>query len=152
MISEATGRLAYDICVNICSLYAAIFFVLSLYHIYWAFGGKIGLNFVIPSKNGEPLFTPTPSMTFAVAVGLFIAGNIFLGQMAFYSHFIPSSFFDWGMWGIFIIFLLRAIGDFNYVGFFKKHKKSHFALWDTRLFSPLCLFISFGALFINIVG
>lgn len=146
------GRLDHDICVNICSLYAAIFFVLSLYHVYWAFGGKKGIDVVIPRKNGKLLFTPTPSITFAVAIGLFIAGNIFLGQMAFYSHFIPSSFFDWGMWGIVIIFLLRAIGDFNYVGFFKKHKGSRFAVWDTRLYSPLCLFISTGAFFIGIVG
>jgi hypothetical protein len=34
------------------------------------------------------------------------------------------------------------MGEFNYVGFFKKVKDTEFAKWDTKLFSPLCLLIS----------
>ncbi len=152
MISEVTGRLDHSICVFICSLYAAIFFVLSLYHVYWAFGGKQGVDLVIPQRDGETLFTPKPVITLAVAAALFSAGLVFMGKMNFFSHIIPPIFFDWSMWIIAAVFFLRAIGDFKYVGFFKKHKESRFALWDTRLFSPLCLFISIGALFINLVG
>ncbi|PTT14637.1 DUF3995 domain-containing protein, partial [Flavobacterium sp. HMWF030] len=44
-------------------------------------------------------------------------------------------------WIIIFIFILRAIGDFNYVGFFKKHRNSEFALKDTKYYSPLCLLI-----------
>lgn len=36
-------------------------------------------------------------------------------------------------------FIVRAIGDFKYVGFFKKIYNSSFASLDTRYFSPLIL-------------
>lgn len=47
-----------------------------------------------------------------------------------------------------IIFLVRAIGDFNYVGFFKKTKNTHFAKMDRKYFSPLCLLIAISGLYI----
>lgn len=49
--------------------------------------------------------------------------------------------------GIFLstIFTLRAIGEFNAVGFFKKIKDTEFAIYDTKYFSPLCLIL--GAIF-----
>jgi hypothetical protein len=40
------------------------------------------------------------------------------------------------------IFLARAVGDFNYVGFFKRVKRTAFAKNDSRYFAPLCLFIA----------
>ncbi len=49
-------------------------------------------------------------------------------------------------WLISAIFIIRAIGDFNAVGFFKKIKQTEFANYDTKYFSPLCL--SLGAVFI----
>jgi hypothetical protein len=33
---------------------------------------------------------------------------------------------------------LRAIGDFRYVGFFKRIRDSKFARLDTLAYSPLC--------------
>lgn len=42
-------------------------------------------------------------------------------------------------WLIAIIFLLRAMGDFNYVGFFKKVRETDFAINDSKYYSPLCL-------------
>jgi len=43
---------------------------------------------------------------------------------------------------LFSIFLLRAIGDFNYVGFFKKIKDTNFGKMDSKYYSPLCLVIA----------
>ena len=42
-----------------------------------------------------------------------------------------------------LVFLLRAIGDFKYVGIFKTIKHSTFAQNDSKWYSPLCLFLSF---------
>lgn len=39
----------------------------------------------------------------------------------------------------FVAALLRSIGDFRYVGFFKRARGSRFAELDTRFYSPLCL-------------
>jgi len=38
---------------------------------------------------------------------------------------------------------LRAIGEFKYLGFFKKIKNTEFAIADSKLFSPLSLAIGF---------
>jgi hypothetical protein len=37
------------------------------------------------------------------------------------------------------LFLLRSVGEFRLVGFFKRVRGTDFAWWDTRLYSPLCL-------------
>jgi hypothetical protein len=46
------------------------------------------------------------------------------------------------------VFLLRALGDFNHFGFFKRAADSAFAHWDTWLYSPLCLFIALLSFFV----
>ena len=40
------------------------------------------------------------------------------------------------------LFFLRAIGEFRYVGFFKRVRDTAFAKADTRFYSPLCVFIA----------
>lgn len=40
--------------------------------------------------------------------------------------------------------LLRAVGHFRLVGFFKKITGSRFARLDTMLFSPLCMALGLG--------
>ena len=53
--------------------------------------------------------------------------------------FLPDWFLNYGLYVVVTVFFLRSIGDFNYVGFFKKIKNTQFAKNDTKYFSPLCL-------------
>jgi catechol 2,3-dioxygenase-like lactoylglutathione lyase family enzyme len=46
------------------------------------------------------------------------------------------------------VFLLRAVGDFRLVGFFKRVRGTPFARWDTRLFSPLCVALGLASLWV----
>ncbi|WP_281635816.1 DUF3995 domain-containing protein [Flavobacterium marginilacus] len=46
---------------------------------------------------------------------------------------------------------MRAIGDFNYVGFFKKIKLAKFGKNDTKYFSPLCLIIGILTLILELI-
>jgi hypothetical protein len=64
--------------------------------------------------------------------------------MLFTSYYLilPSGMLASIGWIIPAIFLIRAIGDFKYVGFTKKVKSSTFAELDTKFFSPLCLVIA----------
>lgn len=134
-------------------LLVGIFLALSGIHAYWVFGGKWGLAAAIPTKDGKPLFEAGPGGTLAVAVALFVAGVIVLGRIGVpILAIVPTRVYDWGVWGIAVLFFLRAIGEFKYAGFFKKVKGTTFAYWDTRLFSPLCLFVSASALLIIIFG
>jgi hypothetical protein len=121
---------------------AAIFGVLGLIHLYWAAGGSIGSGAVLPTDGGQRVLNPTPVSTIAVAAALFVAMFVVLGRIKAIGGMIPEMIFYSGAWIIALLFLLRAIGDFHYVGFFKNVTGTDFARWDTLLFSPLCLFIS----------
>jgi hypothetical protein len=47
-----------------------------------------------------------------------------------------------------LLFLARAIGDFRLVGFFKRLRGTRFASLDTRYYSPLCLGLALGVLWL----
>ena len=110
---------------------AMILASLSLLHAYWALGGRWGVEFTIPVVEGRRAFTPSPLATWAVCGLLALA----VGLVARRSPLI-------GIWGLAVVFLLRAIGEFRMVGLFKSIKDTDFARWDTRLYSPLCLLIA----------
>ncbi|MES1024539.1 DUF3995 domain-containing protein [Gloeocapsa sp. BRSZ] len=116
-----------------------ILLALSLLHIYWAFGGAWGAIATVPSINGQPLFETRLWDTLAVALALSIAAVICLGTFNYRFPFLPTWVYQTGIWCIALVFLLRAIGEFRYLGFFKQVNDSLFARWDTVLYTPLCL-------------
>ncbi|MFH6957794.1 DUF3995 domain-containing protein [Flavobacterium aquidurense] len=119
-----------------------IFATISALHFYWGFGGKWGSQAVVPTKDdGMPLFVPRTISTFIVAIGLLGFGIFYLIKYGLIAVSLPEWLNKSGFWIIISIFILRAIGDFNYVGFFKKHKSSEFAIKDTKYYAPLCLLI-----------
>jgi Protein of unknown function (DUF3995) len=119
-----------------------VFTAISVLHFYWGFGGKWGIYSVVPTKDdGLPVFIPRTISTFIVAIGLLGFGVFYLIKYSCITVSLPIWLNEYGFWIIIFIFTLRAIGDFNYVGFFKKHKSSDFALNDTKYYSPLCLVI-----------
>jgi Protein of unknown function (DUF3995) len=50
--------------------------------------------------------------------------------------------FEAGVWGLSLVFLLRAFGNFTTFGFFKTVTGTPFARLDTWLYSPLCLVLA----------
>ncbi|HZH33164.1 MAG TPA: DUF3995 domain-containing protein [Pyrinomonadaceae bacterium] len=128
---------------------AVIFALLSFLHLYWAAGGRFGRGAAIPSVGGARVLRPSPVGTALVAMALFAAMLVVLGRLKLVGAVFPRWIFYWGTWAISLLFLLRAIGDFRYVGFFKSVSGTDFAHWDTILFSPLCLFIAVAAFFLS---
>ena len=78
-----------------------------------------------------------------VALGLFGFAYVTLSAV---TGWLPARWVFYGNLAIGGIFLLRAVGDFRYVGFFKKVKNTAFARNDTRYYSPLCLLLGVIAL------
>ncbi|MCP4442309.1 MAG: DUF3995 domain-containing protein [Aureispira sp.] len=115
--------------------------IIVIAHVYWAFGGKLWLDRVAPKLEGSEadVFTPGMLATLAVAVVLCLFG---LSVMQVMTWVDLSVWFVYGAWATATIFLLRAVGEFKYVGFFKRVKDSDFAKLDTLFYSPLCLFLS----------
>ena len=67
------------------------------------------------------------------------------------SYDLPDWIIKYGGWIIPIIFILRAIGEFKYVGFFKRIKQTEFGKLDTKFFSPLCLTIGLIGILIELM-
>ena len=123
-------------------LLTIIFCALGMIHFYWLFGGKWGVSKALPTKEGGgDTFAPPKLATFIVGFGLLSIGFLYLIKSRMIEVQLPDFLMNYGLWIIPSIFILRAIGEFKYVGFFKKIKHTEFAKADTRLFSPLCLII-----------
>ena len=120
-----------------------IFLIIAGFHFYWAFGGIWGSEAVLPTKadNNTKVLNPAIFPTLVVAFGLLGFGLFILVMSGLIAFETPQWLYDYGLWIITSIFTLRAIGDFNYVGFFKKIKQTKFGKNDTKYYSPLCLTI-----------
>ena len=117
-----------------------IFTILGSFHFYWLFGGKWGVRKVFPTKENEKITQSVPKIaTLIVALVLILFGLIYLHKSGYITFLVPNWLINYGSWFIPFIFILRAIGEFNYVGFFKKIKSTEFAKADSKIFSPLCL-------------
>ena len=138
--------------INLLSiLLSFIFLALSLLHIYWGFVGKqVGDRMVPTNEKMERVLNPKPIDCFIVGMGLFSFCFFVLARSGHINISLPKWLLNSGLWIIAGIFLLRAIGDFKYIGFFKRIKHSKFAKLDTQYFSPLCLLIALLAIIIEI--
>lgn len=129
-----------------------IFLFISFIHFYWAFGGKWGGDAVLPTKddNNTKVLNPTILPTLIVGLSLLSFGLFILATSGLIALNTPHWLSKYGLWIIAGIFTLRAIGDFNYVGFFKKIKQTKFGKNDTKYFSPLCLTIGILAIILEL--
>lgn len=128
-----------------------IFLMIAAVHFYWALGGKKWADLAIPTNaaTSDFLFKPRPVETLAVGISFVGFAYIMACEVAFLSH--QSTLIRYGAWLIPVVFLLRAVGEFRYVGFFKKINNTPFAQMDTKYYSPLCLAVGVLALIIKYI-
>ncbi len=130
-----------------------IFYILSLLHFNWAFGGKWSFDKVIPvNADGEKVFNPKKRHSLIVGLCLLIFAFHYLLQSGLLSSVISGSTPFFEGWIISILFILRAIGDFNYIGFFKKVKHTDYANLDTKFYTPLCLIMGLMGIIIELIS
>lgn len=129
---------------------ASIFALLGSLHLYWMLGGKWGLDQALPTRLGsaERMLNPGPLACVVVALGLFGFALYNLSLGLGFSLGLPFEAEKWGIWVLSGTFLLRAVGDFRYVGFFKKIKDTAFGRMDTRWYAPLCLYLGVSSAWI----
>ncbi|KVV44630.1 hypothetical protein WK81_12430 [Burkholderia ubonensis] len=118
---------AYFIVPTLCAI--------ALIHVYWACGGRVGKGAAIPELDGEPVLRPSAAGTFAVAAALLAGAGVIAARAGWLGASPHAS-------AVALIFAVRAIGDFRYVGFFKHIRGSRFARMDTLCYSPLCAALS----------
>lgn len=129
-----------------------IFTVLGLVHFNWTIGGKWGFEKALPTKeNGERVLNPKKFDSAIVGFGLILFGLFYLLKSGLINFQVPSWIITYGHWLIPVIFILRAIGDFKYIGFFTKIKNTEFGKADSKIFSPLCLTIGIIGILISLM-
>ncbi len=123
-------------------LNAAIFLALGVLHFYWALGYTWALDVAVPSKpTGEKMLRPSATASIVVGIGLCMMAAVHVANAGWWLSEYPL-IIKYSTLAMAIIFLLRTIGDFKWVGLFKKIPTTPFGKNDTRYYVPLCLFLS----------
>ena len=130
-------------------LLISAFVFLASVHVYWAFGGRIAMVAAIPELRGAPSFVPGRIATLLVASSLFSCAALVGAASGFIDAPVPAVAIQWSCFGLALLLLLRAIGDFRLVGFFKTVRGSRFAWLDSALYSPLCLALALGVFLVS---
>jgi hypothetical protein len=102
----------------------------------------------VPEVDGRRAFSPSRSATLAVACALFIAAALVAISGRLLEDPFPRSFVRVATIVLGVLLVARAIGDFRLLGFFKQKNRSRFARLDTLLYSPLCLALGCGVLYV----
>ena len=123
---------------------SGVFVALGLWHFYMAFADSSGESAAVPSLDGKPLFVPSTQATVTVGVVLILFAVLVAATSGMLSLGLPPIALSWLSYALALGLFARAIGEFKYVGFFKKIRGSRFARMDTLFYSPLCLLLSAG--------
>ncbi|MDO5969046.1 DUF3995 domain-containing protein [Flavivirga aquimarina] len=129
-----------------------VFFILGIIHLNLVVGGTFGFAESLPTKEtGERVLNPKKIDSAIVGLGLMFFSFFYLVKADFINFNFPDWVLKYGSWVIPAIFILRAVGEFKYIGFFKKIKHTTFGTLDTKIYSPLCFFISITGILIQIL-
>jgi hypothetical protein len=136
---------------------AGAFGLLAALHVWWAVrpAGSAPAHRphdTVPTRaDGTPLFVPGPGVTLAVAGALVAAAVVVLGR----GGLLPATDTAWsgavwrvGTWGLAGVLLLRVIGDFRWVGLFRRERRTRFARRDAWCYTPACAALAAGVLYL----
>lgn len=122
----------------------SLFFTsLALIHLNWLLGGSFGSLLIPTDGNNRLLFKPNGAKVGILCAGFLFFALINLARTGMLAQSTVEPFARYAIAAIGMLLLLRAIGDFAYVGFSKRFYNSRFAHTDTRIFSPICLLMAF---------
>jgi uncharacterized protein DUF3995 len=118
---------------------ASVFFALAILHLVFAMTDRARwLTAAVPHVGGRPAFVPSKIGTLAVALVLGGCAVLVLWRIGLLDAIAPGPLSRAGTGILAVLLVLRAIGEFRLVGFFKRTRDSTFARLDTWLYSPLC--------------
>lgn len=128
----------------LASVVSLAFVALAVWHFRMALWPAAGTSGAVPSVSGKPLFVPSARATVLVGVVLLLFACLVAATAGLLEVGIPVRALSWLCYALALGLLARAVGEFKYVGFFKRVRGSKFARLDTLLYSPLCLLLAVG--------
>jgi glucan phosphoethanolaminetransferase (alkaline phosphatase superfamily) len=132
---------------------ALIFTIISGFHFYWAMGGKVGFDVVLPTnKDASKALNPSKSTTCIMALVFLSIAIFYLIKARLIDFPLPQLIYNYGLYALASVLMIRAIGDFKYAGFFKTIKDTPFADYDSKYYSPLCLYLGLSTLLVGLIN
>jgi hypothetical protein len=128
----------------LATIVSLVFVALALWHFWMAMRPTAAKSATVPSAGGKPLFAPSVGATVAVGLVLLLFAGLVAATAGLVAVGVPVRVLSWLCYALAAGLLARAIGEFRYVGFFKRVRDSPFARLDTLLYSPLCLLLAAG--------
>jgi len=126
---------------------------LTIMYIYWFIGGKNSIQYFFPSNSSlrRNRVKPKKWKLFLTAIVLAAMTWLNVEQIEYFviNPVLHEEVFLWGNRIISIIFLLRAFGNFTYIGFTKTFRDSTYAKLDTYIYSPACILVAVSAYMID---
>lgn len=132
----------------IATVVTAVFVALALWHFAMAALPATGESGAVPSVSGRPLFVPSAMATVAVAVILLGFAGLVAATAGLVQVDVSQKILAMFSYVLAFGLLARAVGEFRYVGLFKRVRGSRFARLDTLIYSPLCLLLAAGVAFV----
>jgi hypothetical protein len=123
---------------------SSVFALIAVWHFYMALAPRRGVPGAVPSVDGKPVFVPTRSATITVGVALLLFALLVLATAGAIPLGAPQIALSWLSYALALGLLGRAVGEFRYVGFFKRVHGTKLARLDTLVYSPLCLLLAAG--------
>src|SRR5277367_4872226 len=128
----------------VAGIVSLAFVALACWHFHMALSPAGGMSGAVPSESGKPLFVPSVRATLAVGLVLLVCACLVAATAGLIEVGIPARVLSWASYALALGLLARAVGEFKYVGFFKRVRGTRFARLDTLLYSPLCLLLAVG--------
>ena len=128
----------------LAAIVSAVFVILAAWHFKMAFFGMSGERNAVPSVDGKAAVRAVESRDRCGRRGLLLFTALVAATAGLLATGLPQFLLAWACYALALGLLARAIGEFKYVGFFKKVRDSKFARMDTMLYSPLCLLLAAG--------
>jgi len=131
---------------------ALVFVVLAAWHFRMALQPSTGAGGAVPTVSGKPLFVPSKKATAAVGLVLLLFAALVVATAGLVEVGVSPVLLSWLCLALALGLFARAVGEFKYVGFFKRVRGSRFATLDTLVYSPLCLLLAVGVGWIALKG
>jgi hypothetical protein len=96
------------------------FIGIAVWHLYMAAVPGTGVAWTVPSHEGRPLFRPTRGATLLVAAALLLFAALVASCAWLWAVGLPHRLLLWLSYALALGLTGRAVGDFKYVGFFKR--------------------------------
>jgi hypothetical protein len=148
VVSSDTHPKEVGLAAVLAIVVGAIFGGLGVWHFAMALAPFPRDSVAVPYVNGRPLFVPSVTATAAVGVSLFLCALLVLSTAGVVSVGLSPRVLSALCAALALGLLLRAVGDFRYVGFFKSVRDSRFATVDTWCYSPACLALAIGVAYV----